>query len=491
MTVTTEADTAGSLRAGFRPRSATRSVAAALLLGLLPTCGPSDALDEPDARNAEHPNVVFWLVDTLRADHLGTYGYERDTSPVLDALAADGVLFEQAHVHSNWTQPSVTSLLTGCYPPTFSAGFTDVVPESLTMAQEWFGEHGYATAGMTVTLATAERYGFGRGFRVYEELDARATGRKTREGPEFDADKVVDAAVKWLDNRWDDSKPFFLYLHSVDPHAPYETHEGQPSFVQPYDGPIDGGAKTISDALKSGYPFTDADKQHLIDLYDDEVLFNDAQLGVLLEQLESRGLRDDTLIVVVSDHGEEFWDRRTHGHGHRNLHEELTRTPLVFSWPRGLPAGQRIDGLMPTINLLPTLVELCGLPELSDIDGESVANIVRDSGQLTGRGAVHYSHRAKEGVDVMAVRTPEVLLHADPQGLTTGLYDLRQDPDAMRDQREAQVDLAETLKGRLFDWHKRLQSRAAAWQRGDAEMDAEQRAGLEAMGYLGADKQDG
>ncbi|MCB9898254.1 MAG: sulfatase [Planctomycetes bacterium] len=484
----------------MRPR--TRWVACLLAAAALAGCGGDDgASTEGDSGVAEtapakHPNVLIWLVDTLRADHLSTYGYERETSPNLTAMAGRGVLFEQAFVHSNWTQPSVTSLLSGCYPPTFSDRFTSVVPEGLVMAPEWFGEHGYSTAGMTVTMATAERYGFGRGFRVYEELDAREDpgARKLRKGPAFDADKLVDAVAQWFDHRWESDKPFFVYLHSVDPHAPYESHPDVfPSYAGPYDGPIDGGAQTIQDALNSGYDFTDADKQHMQDLYDDEVRFNDHELGALFDVLRERGLLDDTLVVFVADHGEEFWDRRTHGHGHRNLFAELTHTPLVLSWPDGLPHGARIDGLMRGIDLFPTLVELAGLPPVPGTDGSSLASIVRAGGSLAGRDTVHYAHRAKVDFDVMSIRTPELFYQADPDGITTGLYDLARDPDAHVDVRGKDPDLEKKLQTKLLEWTKYRNQRDAEWAKGrhEIEIDAQQEDELRAMGYLGGEKQPG
>lgn len=460
-----------------------------LLLG----CGGSGGSGPGDASQPEQPqpNVLVWLVDTLRADHLGCYGYARPTSPRLDALATAGVLFSNAHVHSNWTMPSVTSLYSGRYPPIFGQGFDVTVPASITLAAECFAAAGYDTAGFTITVATAAAFGFDRGYGTYVELDGQASDaeRRARTGPAFDAERVVDAALAWLDGERQAQRPFLLTLHSVDPHVPYEPHTSVTPFGAAYDGPLDGQTETLRDALASGYQPTPADIAAVTDLYDGEVAYSDAQLGRLVDGLDQRGLLAHTLLVVVSDHGEELWDRHTHGHGHRNLHAELTRVPLVLHWPSGLAAGLRVDGLMRGIDLLPTLLELCGLPPLPGVDGVSVANVIAARGDLHGRNLPLYAHRAKDALDVMALRSEHQLYHADPSGRFAGLYDLTADPDARHDLRAADRDAEQQPKAALFAWLRAQGRRRAADDaaRQTVELDAETEAALRALGYLGDD----
>jgi arylsulfatase len=429
---------------------------------------------------------VVWLVDTLRADHLSCYGYERETSPRLDALAADGVLFEDFHVHANWTLPSVASLFSGRYPPIFGEAFDVTVPEDLVPLSEHLRAAGWRTAGFTTTIATAAAFGFDRGFDLYRELDAEAgeAARRMRRGPAFDADRLVDAALGWLDDSREDERPFLLHLHSVDPHVPYESHEGGADFRRAYVGPLDGLTETIRDAMASDHEFTPADVAHLVDLYDGEIAYNDAQLGRLVDGLAERGLLDDTLLVVVSDHGEEFFDRSTHGHGHRNLHAELTAVPLVMHWPAGLPSGARIDGLVRGIDLLPTLLELLELPAAEGVDGDSVAGAARAGASDVGRDAPLFAHRSKEGLDVMALRTAALLYHADPTGLSAGLFDLRSDPGAEHDLREEHPGLEDGPRRILMEW-LRARGRRAAGERQGVALDDETQAALRALGYLG------
>jgi arylsulfatase A-like enzyme len=474
-------------RPSSTPRSALRALLPlALALGCQGESGPPSQGESP----ASPPNVVVWLVDTLRADHLSCYGYERETSPRLDALAADGVLFEDFHVHANWTLPSVASLFSGRYPPIFGEAFDVTVPDDLVPLSERLSDAGWRTAGFTTTIATAAAFGFDRGFDLYRELDAEAgeAARRMRRGPDFDADRVVDAALGWLDDAGDDAgdggRPFLLHLHSVDPHVPYEPHAGSADFRRPYDGALDGLTETLRDAMAADHEFSPEDVAHLVDLYDGEIAYNDAQLGRLVDGLTERGLLEDTLLVVLSDHGEEFFDRSTHGHGHRNLHAELTAVPLVMHWPAGLPGGARVDGLVRGIDLLPTLLELLGLPPAEGVDGDSVAEAARSGASVAGRDAPLFAHRSKEGLDVMALRTAALLYHADPTGLSAGLFDLREDPGAEHDLREEHPGREDGPRSILMDW-LRARGRRDAGERQGVALDAETQAALRALGYLG------
>jgi nicotinamide-nucleotide amidase len=454
-----------------------------LTLGML-SCTPSSP--------KRAPNVLIWMVDTLRADHLGCYGYERPTSPNMDALAADGVLFREAHMPSNWTQPSVASLLSGRYPVPFAEDFTASVPDELTMAAEWYSRHGYATAGFTTTVATAAWYGFAQGYDTYEETDLLLDGssRKNRESPVHKADHLVDTALRWLDQRSETEQPFFLYLHSVDPHAPYESHAGQTSFAQPYDGPMDGSVRQLAWALQNDYSYTDADTQHMLDLYDDDIRFNDHWFGELRAALAERGLEADTLIVVVSDHGEEFGERGAVGHGHASLHREQTHVPLIMAWPGTLPAGTTVDGLVGGVDVLPTLLELTGLPPIPAADGVSWASAARAESTPGVDGeaeAVVYVDRAKNEWEFTALRTPDWFFQLDAQEQHNALYDLKADPGEQTDLSGQRPELARELRDRLQRWRADRAERQATLleARRSVERSDEMWDKLRALGYIG------
>jgi len=450
---------------------------------MLPALGGCDRPTEETRR----PNVIVWLVDTLRADHLSCYGYERPTSPRLDALAETGVLFEQAHVHSNWTQPSVVSLLTGLLPPVMDKSFGLRISDDLVLLPEWLGQHGYATAGITITVATAARYGFGQGYDDYWQVDDDQTmsERRNRAGDAFRAELVVDAAVQWLDKRPREEQPFFLYLHTVDPHVPYKKHEGHPDFTVPYTGLQDGSLDPLREAKRANQ-FSSEDEQHLIALYDGEVAYNDHELGRLLDALEQRKLLEDTLFVVVSDHGEELFDHKTQGHGHRNLHAELTHVPLVLSWPAGLPVGLRVEPLVRGIDLAPTVVDLVGLPPLPTTDGRSLAGFLRDGESRWADGEL-FVDRAKSADDLVALRTVDHLYvsRRDREPPEEAWYSLADDPGAhanLAEQRPAEVRQARGALERYLELRNERAATLGATRRVEqSDLATEQ---LRQLGYL-------
>ncbi len=458
------------------------------MCAVLPACANEV---EPDP-----PNVIVWLVDTLRADRTSAYGYERPTTPNLEALAQQGVLFEQFHTHSNWTQPSVVSLFSGTHPLVFPREFARSVPPALITAPEWFSDSGYQTVGLTATIATSAQFGFAQGFDTYLELDAHLEGRarEWREDPVYDAENVVGRALAWIDGaERDRERPFYMYLHTMDPHLPITTRDPATSFAAAgYEGPLDGSVGALTRARRSDYQFTPADVEHMGGLYDDEVRYNDAWLGHLVEALRERELWRDTLFVVVADHGEELFERGEYGHGQANLHAELTRVPFVAVWEGVLPKGRRVERLVRGIDFLPTVLEFAGLEALPSADGVSVA------GEVFGRRAAPDLvppvpiDRAKGVDDVIALRTPVELYVSSPQGGQFGtferLHDLVQDPLErlnLADQRPAAVERHRT---HLAAWQVLRQAREVAFgSGGEVELSDETRAQLEALGYMDDD----
>ncbi|HEX5012372.1 MAG TPA: sulfatase [Planctomycetota bacterium] len=441
---------------------------AALLLLLLGAtgCGRSGEATPPAPPAAASPaptppNVLIWLVDTLRADRLGCYGADRATSPHYDALAAGGVLVEDCFAASNWTQPSVLSILSGTWPLPFPDDFSGTVPPSLTLGAEWYWEHGWDTAGITVTAAVARVFGFDQGCATYEELDEGldVMARKRREGERFSAGRVVDAALDWLDHGRDPAKPFYLYLHTVEPHMPYEAHPG--CFGdQPSAGRLDGSVDVMTRALAEKWELGEGERTFMKDRYDGEVQESDRHFGDLMAGLAARGLLDDTLLVFVADHGDEHWEHGTFGHGHRNLHEELLHVPLVLSWPGRLPAGARVPGPARAVDIMPTLVDLCGLSPLPGAEGRSVAEVLRSVGSLPDQP--RFADRATADDDLRAVRTGRWLLTVGPRAVDNALYDLATDPGELHNLVDGRHPPPADLLRELGDWQRAEQQRREA-----------------------------
>jgi arylsulfatase A-like enzyme len=330
-----------------------------------------------------HPDVLFLVVDTLRADHLGCYGYERPTSPVIDSLAEGGTVLTRTSSQAPWTLPSMSSMITSRY---FTAHRDFPEAESPTLA-ETFQAGGYHTIGVVGNTLLEPQLGFGRGFDEYLVTPG-------------DFPKLLDHLRDPLDAAVEDDEraPLFLYFHAFDPHAPYVAHPEYDEVLPLGAAPAIAPEGWQEEMLKTHGPQPPADDPEWaralaqLDrrraLYDQEVRFADEHVGVLLQMLEERGVSDDLLIVLVSDHGEGLWEHLSPapaerliafppdhlffgGHGH-DLSEQALRTPFVLRGP-GVPAGARFDEPVENIDLFPTLLSLCALPRPGGLHGVDLA----------------------------------------------------------------------------------------------------------------------
>lgn len=325
------------------------------------------------------PDVLLLLIDTLRADHLSCYGYERSTSPVIDEIAESGALFTRNSSQAPWTLPSMSSMMTSRY---FTA-HRDFPDETVPTLVESFKAAGYHTIGIVGNPLLESEHGFGRGFDEYSIFPG-------------DLPALIERVLVPLDLvlEQEERKPIFLYVHAFDPHAPYVAH---PEFDEVL--PLDGAPEILPDGWQEellatygpvppeddsdwGAALSDLDRER--GLYDQEIRFADEHTGELLELLGDRGLSDSLLIAIVSDHGEGLWEHLSPapkkrlkafapknlffgGHGH-DLSEQALRTPFIIAGP-GVPAGLRLDAPVENVDLFPTLLSLCDLPRPGDLHG--------------------------------------------------------------------------------------------------------------------------
>ncbi len=309
--------------------------------------GGSDGGGDP------RPDIVLVVIDTLRADHLSAYGYRRPTSPRLDRLAAEGTLFLQSFSAATWTLPSTASLLTGLPPDRHGARTgDDTLPEAAVTLAEELRELGYRTAAITDGGFVDPQWGFGQGFDRYETTERRDRGRqRVRQG--------AAAALRFLEeNR---HAPFFLLLHTYEPHQPYFNREG---FGDPFLREI--GEETGGAAAVEVDPDLRLDERGLaraVALYDGEIRRVDHYFGQVLDRLAARAGR--TAVVVTSDHGEEFQEHGSLDHFAGKLFEENVRVPLILWAPRlaASPAGRRVAAPVSGLDVVPTLLALAGAPE--------------------------------------------------------------------------------------------------------------------------------
>lgn len=303
---------------------------------------------------ADRPNVLVYVVDCLRADHVGAYGYHRPTTPAIDRLAAEGVVFEKAYSCAAWTKPAVGCLFTSTYP--WRHGVRTVastLAEDVTTVAEAFQSAGYAThAWVANPLVDRSQSALGRGFDRFVALAQRWVGKNVNlAGAEADA-SALNEALRWLErNR---RRSFFLYLHSLDLHAPYEPRP-------PFDASF----------VRAGTSGIDAER----DLYDNEVAYNDREIGRLMDGLRGLGIYDSTLVVITADHGEEFMEHAVARHG-RSLHDEALHVPLVVKLPAGRSAGHRVAAAVNSLDIAPTLLEYATVARPATFEGVGLAGLV-------------------------------------------------------------------------------------------------------------------
>jgi arylsulfatase A-like enzyme len=324
------------------------------------------------SRDGPPPNVLLIGVDTLRPDHLGSYGYGRSTSPHIDGLADEGILFERAVSQCPWTLPSFASIMTSLYPSQHGAGLNmgDLGTGFPTMA-EILADQGYATGAVVSSRVLSPEFGLNRGFAYYDV---------NRADEERRAPEVTSIALSWLDGV--DGQPFFLFVHYFDPHLPYAP-------PAPYDGifetatgslfgsefdlrPLLEDAATLRELLEA---FTGPDWERIVSLYDGEIAYTDEAIGGLLQGLDERGLMENTLVILLGDHGEEFYEHGGLGHGH-TLFDEVIRVPLVISPPGGLPGGMRIKSQVRMVDVLPTILDLLGFEFVYAPEGVSLLGLM-------------------------------------------------------------------------------------------------------------------
>jgi len=296
-------------------------------------------------------NVLFILIDTLRSDRLGSYGYERDTSPTLDRLASRGVRFARQLSQSSWTKASMASLWTALYPNrTGVTRFNDVLAdEGVESPAEILRDAGFRTAGIYRNGWVAPYFGFKQGFEVYDRPSRqRAAPAVIKKNPTVSKggtdEDIVDSAVEFL--RVHGRERWFLYLHLMDLHE-YTYDEQSALFGSAYS-----------------------------DIYDNSIRWVDGTLDILLGHLADQGYLENTLIVIASDHGEAFGERGLEGHA-RFLYRETTEVPLIFVFPFKLEPGVVVNARTRNVDIWPTILDLLKLPAIPEADGRSrVAEIL-------------------------------------------------------------------------------------------------------------------
>lgn len=428
----------------------------------------------PDPR----PNVILVLVDTLRADHMSLYGYERDTTPRLDRLARRGAVFEQARSQAACTFPSANVILTSTPALAFlgrteedPGGVMGIPPEIPTIAQV-FQEAGYRTAAISASPIVRKSPGkfnpgggFGAGFDAFDES---CTWKK--------GDCVLDLADAWLTGG---EGPYFLYLHLMEPHGPYQPESKH--FAGRYQGEHgwieEGNPRPIIARVHSDgedVQWTEGDLQHLRDLYDDEIRSLDARLVPFLE----RRLEDDqTVVGLLSDHGESFLEKESMGHC-RSVWDSEVRIPILFLGPE-VPAA-RIPLPVEAMDLASTLVDLAGLERPRTFRGRSLLPLFRRPDAEAETSAMSQAGRWRS---LTLGRTKLVeRREGNGPGRSLQLFDVVEDPAELRDLSSEEPETTRRLLQRLLERDRIARaSKPAAEANRQLDEHIEQ---LRALGYL-------
>lgn len=330
------------------------------------------------------PHVFVILIDTLRADHLSVYGYDKPTSPNLEAFAREAVLFERAFGTASWTRPSCASLFTGLYPPDFG-GLVMGSPlrDEIPILPQFLHAEGYDTAGIVASLHVSPLFGFQKGFDLLDNGDTflRSTGSlkaferlgllEPRVGI-FDADVLTSRAIRWIDSREQKEGPLFLYLHYTDPHRPYDPPEqfhwrkfATPRAAALDDAPMGADYEEQIDPVSA---------EAMVAAYDGEIRSIDETLGRLIDYLKEQGLYDESLIILTADHGEEFNEHGGWAHA-KTLYKEVLHVPMLIRFPNGENGGTRVANDVSLVDIVPTIEAVLGADWGADFRGISLTEI--------------------------------------------------------------------------------------------------------------------
>jgi arylsulfatase A-like enzyme len=398
---------------------------------------------------AGQTNVVLVTVDTLRADHLGAYGYARPTSPRIDDLARRGLVFRNAETVQSATWPALTSLHTGLHPSAHGVIWNGWRPRGrfVTLA-ELLRARGYDTSAFVTNMKGAEHPGFSRLFLA-------------RGADQAEEDRAAtEAAIAQLERVRD--RPFFLWLHLISPHADYAPPAAYDAFAAPGGSSLGGGVTSLVAAREGGARLTEADVARVVGLYDGEIAYVDAQVGRLLAALRGLGLEEGTLVVHAADHGEDLHEHNRYFFHSPSMYSSSLRVPLVMALPGTLPRGGATDHPASLVDVAPTVLGLLGLPSPSSFQGVNLL----PGGAVPAQPARTAVFSETSG-RIFSVSTPEWRFVYNPEKLVpeapggpypigrTELFDRRRDPREQGNVAALRPEVVQALVAEVDAWRRR------------------------------------
>lgn len=438
----------------------------------------------------DRKNVVVIVVDTLRADKVKGKRDGQPVMPNISRFADESWFFTNAYAQASWTKPSVVSIFSSLYPEVHNIQFgllersaeVDILSDNILTMAEYFKQNGWSTLGVNTNVHIQGKFGFGQGFESYEYH------------AEFLSDSVTDRAIELLKGK---SKPFFLYLHYIDPHNPYDAPE---EYQKKFNAPQVSGADKdilgdfmeyyndlvfyqvgVNKERRYKYDLEPAGIEYVKYQYDGDVLFADAHVGRLIDYI--RANHNDTVIIFTSDHGEEFWEHGSLGHG-KTVYEELVNVPLIMNFPGMKP--WRIDTVVELIDILPTLSSYFGLDPAPEWQGVDLINYLKN-GQVNNRAVYSHTRSSLKEANIYssAVIKDGYKLITDINKGSTKLFNLSEDKLEKVDITGSKNNVAEELI-KLEKNHREINMLLASKFRGggSTKMSEEDLKRLKALGYL-------
>lgn len=485
---------------GLRPLNPDRKIRTlriCLLAGLvaLGCSEPGPRLESP-----ARPNVALIVLDTTRADILSAYGYPKATSPSLEAIAAEGVTFHQAITTDFWTLPAHASILTGQYPTTHQAtAETNRLPERANTLAEYLGNAGYRTRAYVSNPWIGASRGFAQGFESYIETWKSGSGI----GEDFAIDRAgVTGAEEWIDERVTANENFFLFLNLNSAHMPYSPDaltlfDLSPTPRSPARTQKLRTIKGMWAHLGGEYALSDEDFEILEELYAAEVARVDQLVGRLIDFIEARGILDDTLVIITSDHGENLGEHGKVDHL-LSMYETTIRVPLIIRHPASFAEGTQSDQLVSLVDLVPTVLEICGFSSdslensgLSLLGGKRPPDafvIAENDRPLNGIELMKNNYpdfdttQIDRRMRMLRTRSHKLIWYDDGE---TEVYDLQNDPEELENIADREPELRKQLVARLEAWSESLGEPAPPTTSTPVEMtDPQTQEQLRALGYI-------
>ncbi|MFC2162643.1 sulfatase [Candidatus Altiarchaeota archaeon] len=409
-----------------------------LLLALLLLFSPPSLIDGGEKKNARPPNIILITIDALRADHLGCYGYPKNTSPNIDDLAEDSILFENAFSQSSHTTPSYASLLTSSYSSLHRLfSHDETINERFITLPEILKANGYHTIGLFHGVRFKDEVGFSDDFDEFIHLDYILPEgiRSDPENKNVLSPELNERIINWIkENR---TEPFFLMTRYYDPHFPYSPpKEYRGLFLEGDEEVFEINGTLIIDVNK-GLRLSSEQNKYLVSQYDSSIRYNDHYIGELINTIDELGLGENTIIILTADHGEEFNEHNRLSHG-ANLYDESIHVPLIIRFPEKFNARYKTQAEL--IDLMPTILEILGITDIGGLQAQMQGETLLKK-EDSGFAEVYQDHIISETGLLNAHvprkitvrdKTHKYILSKIKKGELEELYDLVNDPEEIR-----------------------------------------------------------